>query len=148
MIKTLNGILIIAAAFFQACDKTSPGDNYDFSNSMPPYVTISNLTERTVYQDTTLNITFQMRTALQQNVTVTYTVTGAVNLPDQTVVINRDKTTAVAPVTIPPNTITTPGDTATATLTLLKAVTDGGKNLTIGQNNVASAQKVIITITQ
>lgn len=140
MKKILMAILILSACF-QACDKTSPGDNYEFSNALPPYVTISSLTPITVYQDTTLNVTFQMRTSLQQTVTITYNVAGAVNMPDQTVVINRDKTSAVAAVTIP-------GTTATATLTLVKAVTADGKSLTIGQNNVASAQNVTITITE
>ncbi len=148
MNKILIGILFLTAVFFQACNKTSPGDNYDFSNSLPPYVTISNLAGRTVYQDTTLNFTFQMRTSLQQAVTVTYEVTGAVNLTNQTVVINRDKATAVAAVTIPGNIITTPGTTATATLTLLKAVTADGKNLTIGQTNDPTTQRVDINITE
>lgn len=148
MIKILIGILIITAAFFQACDKISPGDNYDFSNSLPPYVTISSLAPKTVPQGDTLDFTFQMRTSLQQAVTVSYDVTGAVAVPAQTVVIDRDKTTAVVAIAIPPNTITTPGDTATATLTLLKAVTEDGKNLTIGQNNVASDQQVVINITE
>ena len=149
MKKILIPILILsAAACFQACDKTSPGDNYDFTNSLPPYVTISSLAPITVYQDTTVNITFQMRTSLQQPVTVTYDVTGAVNMPNQTAVINIDKTSAVAAVTIPGNIITTPGTTATATLTLVKAVTADGKNLTIGQNNVASSQMVTINITE
>jgi len=115
---------------------------------LPPYVTISNLAERTVYQDTTLNFTFQMRTSLQQPVTVTYEVTGALNMPNQTVVIDRDKTSAVAPVTIPGNIITTPGTTATATLKLLKAVTADGKSLTIGQNNDPGKQMVAINITE
>lgn len=148
MKRILITILILSAACFQACDKTSPGDNYEFSNALPPYVTISSLAPITVYQDTTLNFTFQVRTSLQQTVTVTYDIAGAVNMPNQTVVINRDKTTAVAAVTIPGNIITTPGITATATLTLVKAVTADGKSLTIGQNNVASAQNVTITITE
>lgn len=141
-------LLITASVLFQACDKTSPGDNFDFSNSLPPYVTISNLAERTVYQDTTLNFTFQMRTSLQQPVTVTYEVTGAVNLPNQIAVIDRDKTSAVATVTIPGNIITTPGATATATLKLLKAVTADGKSLTLGRDNDPGKQMVAINITE
>jgi uncharacterized protein YcfL len=146
--KKIFFFILITASVLQACDKTSPGNNYDFSNSLPPYVTISNLAERTVYQDTTLNFTFQMRTSLQQPVTVTYEVTGAINMPDQTVVIDRDKTSAVAPVTIPGNIITTPGTTVTATLKLLKAVTAAGKSLTIGRDNDPAKQMVAINITE
>lgn len=89
-----------------------------------------------------------MRTALQKAVTVTYSVAGDVSMPNQTVTIDRDKTSATATVSIPANIITTPGTTKTATLTLDKAVTADGTNLTIGQNNIASKQKVTIKITQ
>lgn len=148
MKKAIFAILLVTTASMVACEKDYPGDSYDLSNSLAPYVTLNSVAEKKVKQGATTNFTFQMRTALQQAVTVTYSVTGAINKPDQTVVIERDKTTAVAALAIPGNVVTTPGGTATATLTLVKAVTADGKNLTIGQSIPASKQKVTITISE
>jgi len=145
MKKIIFAILLLSVSRV-ACKKDYQGETYDFSNSVEPYVTLTSTAERKVKQDTTINFTFQMRTALQQTVTVTYSVTGAINKPDQTVIIDRDKTTAVAPLVIPGNLVTAPATTATATLTLVKAVTADGKNLSIGHSIPAANQKVVITI--
>lgn len=145
MKKLIFAILLLTFTL-TACKKDYQGDTYNFDNSLPPYVTLNSLTAITVTQGTPAAFTFQMRTALQQPVTVTYSIMGAVSLPDQTVVIDRDKLNTVATVNIPGNVVTSAGDTATATLTLDKAVAADGTNLTIGQNNAASAQKVTILI--
>ena len=89
-----------------------------------------------------------MRTALQQAVTVYYDVTGGgVNLTNQTIIIDRDKTSAVATVAIPNNVIVPPATSATATLTLVKATKADGVLLTIGSKNDPATQKVTINIT-
>ena len=146
--KKIFFAIILVALTVTGCKKDYQGDSYNFDNSLPPYVTLSSLAAKTVAQGKSTSFTFQMRTALQQVVTVSYSISGAVTMANQTVVIDRDKTTGVATVTIPANVITAPSTTATATLTLDKAVAADGTNLTIGQNNVASAQKVTIKITQ
>ena len=146
--KKIFFALFILAAVFQSCDKhTSLGDNYDLSNTLPPYVALSSTASKTVAQGASTSVTFQLRTALQQKVTVTYSVTGAVNLPNQTVVIDREKTSVVVPINIPANTIVAPATTATATLTLVKAVKEDGTELTIGSKNNPATQKVTINIT-
>ena len=124
----------------------SPGDNYEFSNTLPPYVALSSTSTKTVRQGNAATFTFQMRTAMQQAVTITYNVTGAVTLNNQTVVIERDKTSAVATVNIPNGVIVPPATTATATLTVVKAVTADGMQLTLGQKNNPASQKVTINI--
>lgn len=148
MKKIFLYIAVIALLSTQSCDKySSPGDEYDFSNSLPPYVALSSTAAKTVKQGTSTTVTFQLRTSLQQAATVTYDVTGGgVNLTNQTAVIDRDKTSVIATVNIPV-VIVAPATTATATLTLVKATTADGRLLTIGAKNNPATQKVTINIT-
>lgn len=148
----MKKILIILSLFtigLQACNKDEAAiAGLDFSNSLPPYVELASTASKTVKQGASVSVTFQMRTALQQAVTVTYNVTGDVNLANQTAIIDRNKLTSTATVNIPANVIAAPATTATATLTLAKAVAADGTILTIGQKNTPATQKVIINITQ
>lgn len=149
--KKLLILLLSATIFgFQSCDKDEAAtEGFDFSNTLPPYVELSSTAAKTVKQGASTTFTFVMRSALQQNVTVSYDVTGGgLNLTNQTVVIERNKLNAVVTVPIPANAIVAPATTASATLTLTKAVTASGAQLTIGQKNVPGAQKVTINITQ
>ena len=154
--------LLLPVVAFQSCKKEySPGDNYDFSNPLPPYVAFSSTANVNVALNangTTAGsaaIEFITRTALQQDITVTYSVTGALTLTNQTVVIPKNTTSttipAVAPSTTPtPHRITVPANTApgTAVVTLVSAKAADGTALTIGANNVAASQKKNIVITQ
>lgn len=133
---------------FQSCKKAySPGDNYDFSNSLPPYITIRT-TALTVKQGATATFAFTLRTALQQPVTVVYSVSGAITLVNQTATIARDAVTGNGSFVVPANTIVAPATTATATVTLVSATTADGTKLTIGANNIAADQKFTLNITQ
>lgn len=137
-----SGSLVLAS-----CDRAdAPGDNYDFSNNLPPYVTLSSTTAKTVHQGSSTTVTFQMRSGLQQAVTVYYDITGAVNMPGQTAVIDRDKLNVVATINIPANVIVPPATSATATLTVTKAVAADGTLLTLGQKNNPASQKVTLNI--
>jgi hypothetical protein len=148
MKKILIPILVFSV-YLQACSKhDSAGDNYDLSNTLPPYVALSSTASKTVAQGNSTTFTFQMRTAMQQPVTVYYDVTGGgVNLTNQTAIIDRDKISVVATVTIPNNVIVPPATSATATLTLVKATKMDGTLLTIGSKNNPATQKVTINIT-
>jgi hypothetical protein len=154
--------LILPVVAFQSCKKEiSPGDNYDFSNSLPPYAAFSSTANVNValaanrITPGSAAIEFVLRTALQKDVTITYSVSGALTLTNQTVVIPRNTTSTtippVAPSTTPtPHRITVPVNTppGTAVVTLVSAKAADGTALTIGANNVASAQKKNIVITQ
>lgn len=147
--KKLIYICLLMPLAFQSCKKEfSPGDNYDFSNSLPPYVAFRALTPITVKEGASASLPFGMRTSLQQTVTVTYSVTGAVNLANQMFVIPKEATSANGSVAIPAGTIVAPATTATATVTIVKAVKEDGTALTIGANNVASAQTITLNITK
>jgi hypothetical protein len=141
--------IFILAALVQSCAKhESLGDNYDLSNTLPPYVALSSTAAKTVKQGTSTTVTFQLRTAMQQKVTVYYDVIGGgVNLTNQSFVIDREKTSATATINIPGNVIIAPATTATAMLTLVKAVTENGTLLTIGSKNNPGTQKLTINIT-
>lgn len=147
--KKIFSAIFIVTIVFQSCDKhESRGDNYDLSNTLAPYVALSSTAPKTVKQGASTTVTFQLRTALQQKVTVYYDVTGGgVNLTNQTFVIDREKTSATATVTIPANVIVPPAASATATFKLVKAITEGGQMLTIGSKNNPETQKLTITIT-
>jgi len=144
--------LLLPLVGFQSCKKAySPGDNYDFSNPLPPYVAFKSTAAVSVKlkadHTTAGSATFGFltRTALQQAITVTYTITGgALAAANQTVVIPRDAvTSANVVIAVPAN--TAPG---TSTVTLNKAVAADGTVLTIGPDNVAANQTLKIVVTQ
>ena len=148
--KKLLLIYSIVALGFHACNKDDVATaGFDFSNTLPPYVELNSTDAKTVKQGASTTVTFQMRTAFQEAVTVNYDVTGGgVNLTNQAVVIDRNKTSAVATINIPAGIIVAPNTSATATLTLVKATTASGIQLTIGQKNVPATQKVVLNITK
>lgn len=147
--KKILAILSMSIICLQACNKDDLGTaGLDFSNSLPPYVELASTSAKTVKQGASTTVTFQMRTAFQQAVTVYYNITGDVNLTNQTAVIDRNKLTTVATINIPANVIVSPNTPATATLTLVKATTADGTALTIGQKNTPANQKITINITQ
>lgn len=135
--------------FLQACIKDDVGmEKIDLSNTLPPYVELSSTAAKTVKQGASTTVTFQMRTGLQQKVTIHYDVTGAVNMPGQTLVLDKEKTTGTVTINIPANVITPPATSATATLTLKRAVKEDGTELTIGSKNTPATQKVTLNIVQ
>jgi hypothetical protein len=150
IMKKIFFAIFILTAILQSCDKhTSLGDNYDLTNTLTPYVALSSTSAKTVKQGASTTVTFQMRTAMQQKVTVYYDVTGGgVNLTNQTLVFDREKTSVTATINIPANTIVPPATSAAATLKLVKAVTESGEMLTIGSKNNPETQKLTINITQ
>ena len=139
--------LLMPLVAFQSCKKEiSPGDNYDFSNSLPAYITIRT-TPLTVKQGNTATFAFTLRTAFQQPVTIVYSVSGAITLANQTATIARDVVTGNGSFVVPANTIVAPATTATATVTLVSATLADGTKLTIGADNVAANQKFTLNIT-
>lgn len=140
--------LLSSLLLFAACNKKDAGTaGLDFSNTVPPYVELTSTATKTVKQGSSVSIAFQMRQALQQKVTVYYDVTGGgVNLTNQTVTFDKEKTSATASVAIPANVIVPPATSATATFTVKKAVKEDGTELTLGSKNTPATQKLTINI--
>ncbi|WP_316735731.1 hypothetical protein [Pedobacter aquatilis] len=147
MKKLLILASMVGLVLLQSCEKKGPGDNYDFTNSLAPYVSLSSTAAKAIKQGSSGTFTFLVKTSLQQAVTVTYNVSGAVTLTNQTVTIAKDALTGTANVAIPAGTIVAPATTAVATLSLVKAVKEDGTVLTLGATNNSATQKVTINIT-
>lgn len=147
MKKILFPILFLAVAFV-GCDKDEAATaGIIMDNVLPPYVELTSTSAKTVKEGASTTVAFRLRTAIQENVVVTYNITGALNMPNQTITIPRDALTASATINVPAGTIVAPATTATATLTFVKAVTASGRELGVGQKGPAN-QKVTINITQ
>ncbi|MEP7259247.1 MAG: hypothetical protein ABI687_12680 [Flavitalea sp.] len=144
--KNIFILLICSTIGFQACDKDGPGDSYDLSNPIAPYVALSSTADIEVVQGDDAKVIFSVRTAFQQKVTIYYHVTGAIDLADQSVTLERNKTSVSVFIPTPGDIITTPGTTEEAVVTLTKATTESGKDLTIGQLNNPEMQHVSIVI--
>lgn len=148
--------MLLPVVAFQSCKKEfSPGDNYGVTDPLPPYAALGSTAALDVELDPDMltpgsaDFTFILRTALQQDVTVTYSVTGAITLTNQTAVIAKNTTSVEVSIPVaagfPVDPVT---KTATATVTLTKAVAADGMVLALGANNVAANQKKNIVITQ
>ncbi|RZA00538.1 MAG: hypothetical protein EOP47_13695 [Sphingobacteriaceae bacterium] len=134
--------ITLTSVMFQACDKNSLGDAYEnVPNPLPPYVALTSTAGIETSAGETFDVTFVVRTALQQKVTITYGVTGALTLANQTIELPRNALTVKATIAVPEG--TADGD---AVLTLIKATKADGGAMTIGPKNNAATQKVNITI--
>lgn len=141
-------LFVFLLGVLAACNKKDAATKgIDLSNTISPYVELTSTAAKTVKQGKSVNVSFQMRTGLQQKVTVYYDVTGGgVNLAGQTVVFDREKTTVTASIAIPANVLVPPATSATATLTVKKAVTENGTELTLGSRNTPASQKLTLNI--
>jgi uncharacterized protein YcfL len=147
MKKILLFLFASSLVLLQACDKDDPAlKDVDLSNTIQPYLEFNSTEDRTVKQGTQASLTVQMRTGLQQPVTVHYDVTGAVNLPNQTLVLEKEKTSGAIIVSIPANVVVPPATSATAVVTLKRAVRQDGTELTLGSKNMPGTQKVTLLI--
>ncbi|HZH37745.1 MAG TPA: hypothetical protein VEX65_10730 [Flavisolibacter sp.] len=145
--KKLLFFFSLSACLLQGCIKEDVGMNtIDLSNTLQPYVELTSTAAKTVKQGAATTVAFRMRTGLQQKVTVHYDVTGAVNLPNQTLVLDKEALTGTATINVPANVIVAPATSATATVTLRKAVKEDGTELTIGAKNTPATQKVTLNI--
>jgi uncharacterized protein YcfL len=145
--KKLLFFFSLSICLLQACIKEDVGMNtIDLGNTLQPYVELTSTAAKTVKQGTATTVAFRMRTGLQQKVTVHYDVTGAVNLPNQTLVLDKEALTGTATINVPTNVIVAPATSATATVTLRKAVKEDGTELTIGAKNTPATQTVTLNI--
>lgn len=129
---------IMTAFFLQSCKKKGPGDNYDFSNSLPPYVEISTKTSSTVVEGTSLAVAVRLKTAVQEPVLVNYTVSGAFSTTG-TITIPRGTLTASVTLAIP-STLVPVGSPSVGASFAITGATKGSTNLTIGALGVNSKE--------
>lgn len=126
-----------------SCKKDYKGDTYDFSDSKAAYVEFSSKDSATVVQGTTFTTVVQMRTALTENVTVNYTITGTTATISGSFIILRNTVKVTGSITLPAG-IVAPGTVVLAQLKLVSAF-KGTEPLRIGFNG-ASTEVIALTI--
>jgi hypothetical protein len=133
-------IALVTGMAFQSCKKASPGDNFDFSNSLPPYVTLTSKSITVASSAASGNVNINVRDVLQQNVTITYNLSGIVTATNQTVVLPKETLSVNVAVNRPTSGTTT----GTVNLTIVSAIRADGTPMTIGQDNVAANQVAVV----
>ena len=132
--------LIIFFSFFMlvitGCEKESSGDNVLQGTFVPPYADVSTLVGKIdpPTKDSAVNFQFSIRSAVNkkdEKVTISYNVSGAVTLNNQTVVIDRNSLETEVPITIPGKLIVPPA-TGSVVITITKAVFANGNMLRLG----------------
>lgn len=144
-------IILLSAAvalIIVSCGKKGLGNDIDFTNTLNPYVALRNTDTVEAAEGDSVSVSVGMRTAFQRNVTVYYNVSAPVNLTDQTITIPRNTTRSAGKFGIPEGVLTGSSDTADATVSLTKAVTDDGEVLTLGRYNDSTSQVFDVRITR
>ncbi|SFC47955.1 hypothetical protein SAMN05421747_11240 [Parapedobacter composti] len=130
-----------------ACEEESLGDNFNFDQKVAAYVAFNSTAAVNVKEGEDVTFSFEVRTAMQQDITITYVVSGDFDIDEQSVVLPRNSMSVSTTLSIPEGTIVEPATTATATVSLLKAVTSDGRELSIGRLNDPETQKKVLNIT-
>ena len=145
MMKYISLSLLVLIVAFTACKKEYQEDTHNFYNTLPPYVELKSKTTINTKEDSTIRITVQMRTALQEPVDVNYTITGSVNRQG-TIRINRNTLESTVTVPVPVGTIPLTQTTGTAEvrLTTAKTVTSNSP-LTVGRTGTEK-EKISVNI--
>ncbi|MBE8719455.1 hypothetical protein [Sphingobacterium pedocola] len=146
MKKVLIYLCLMPLLVLVACDKEGLGDNYNFDNKVAPYVAFSSTAAVDAKEGATVVVPLTVRTAIQEELTITLSLSGAINR-EQTVVLPRGVLTVNSSITIPAGTIVSPATSATVTVALTKAVSSGGTEFTIGRLANPETQKKVLNIT-
>jgi len=139
-------ILAIIAIAFTACDKESSGTEFEFSNSLPPYVTLTDSYEEDtveVVPGDEIPVTFTVRTGLSKAVTITYNVTGGFQLANQTVELDKYTLSTESVVTVPSTGL---NDGDIAEINLVSAAKSDGSALTVGRYNDPALEKIVLRV--
>lgn len=127
------------------CKKSYVGDTYDFTNTTSTYVEFASKMDITAMQGSVINVTAQMKTALTEDVTVSYTITPTGGSPiTGTAIILRNTVKTVVSITLPSG-IVAAGSTIMAQL-ILTGAKRGTEVLRIG-SIVPTSEVINITIT-
>ncbi len=141
-----NLIYIVALSMVTmlgACGKEELGREFDFSDSLPPYLIINKTPIRVVAGESA-SVRFTMRYGLSQPVTVTYNVSGAVQLTNQTAVFEKFVLNKDIEIAIPEDAEVA----STAVVTLVDAVKEDGTKLTLGRYGDVSTERANIIVVE
>jgi hypothetical protein len=133
-------IAFFASMMFVACDDT-PEAVADFSATTPVYVELSSKAVLAAKQGTTVAVPIRLREGQQQDVIVSYDVTGAFTTSG-TATIARNSLTGSISIAIPANVVPILSTTADAVVTL-KSATMAGQSLRVGYLDPAAEKRTI-----
>lgn len=128
--NSLTYILVVLAAFCLGCEKFED-DTVDFSNRYPAYVDFAANTALTAAEGKAATFQVNIRPIQYQDVTVNYTVTGAVNTTGQAVIPSG---TSNVRFTVPAPANNGTADGARAAVVKLTGVTEGYALGRVGRN--------------
>ena len=136
--------MIVIGLAVGGCKKSYPGDTYDFTNSKAAYVEFPAPKKAIVAtQGSTLSVVVQMRTALTEDVSANYSITGTTAVIAGTIVIPRNTVKATGSIVLPTG-IVAAGSTVKAQLKLVSA-NKGADILRVGFND-PSTEVIALTI--
>jgi hypothetical protein len=141
-------ILAIIAIALTACDKESSGTEFEFSNMLPPYVTVTDGDPEPdtlkVVPGEESAIVFSVRMGLSKSVKVTYNIAGFIQQSNQTVDIDKYTLTAEVPFTVADN----QAIGSLAEVTTVSAARSDGVALTVGRYNDPKYEKLVIQVVE
>lgn len=129
-----------------SCEKDYPGDSYDFSASVAPFVELAAKTTATVKQGANHTSVVQIRTAFQEDLTVGYQITGDYTASG-TVVLPRNSRTVNLVIAIPAGLVVDPAVSISSVLKIVSATRASGEPVIIGRLG-ADLEKRNLTITK
>jgi hypothetical protein len=142
--KYLLTLLLISGILLGSCKKYEE-EKPDFSKSQPPYVTLKSTAAKTVKQGAALKFNVLVRTALQEDVTVSYDISGGFTKTG-TFIVPRNTTDAPISIDIPAGTVPSGGVSLSGTFKILSATRPGG-SLTVGRIDPAK-EKFTVKVTE
>ena len=142
--KNIALILIaVVGLTLGSCNKSYPGDTYDFTNTTAQFVEFAPKDDITANQGSSFIATVRMRTALTEDVTVKYQITGTSATITGNIVIVRNTVKTAASIMLPSG-IVAPGSMVQAQLMLVSAA-KGTSTLKVGANG-AAGEVIAVTI--
>lgn len=147
MKNILIAFTLLLSITIVSCDKENSGDNYLKGTFVAPYLAFdANQIEATQGANSVVPLT--IATAFQQDLTVTYSISGAFTKGNTTITIPRNELGAEIEVVVPPNLITIPGDTVYANVTLISGVLKDGTILRVGKQGDTANETAVIAISE
>jgi hypothetical protein len=137
IINILGRYILLSLIVLSGCKKFEE-EKFDFaSTSLPPYLELKSKTAKTVTEGGNLSLTVQVRTALAEEVTVAYEITGGFTMSG-TMKLPANAVEATASVLIPTGTVVSPAVTVSGVLTIKSATAASGLKLSVGRLSTSS----------
>ncbi len=143
-IYKLLSIVLFSAVLFSGCKKYDE-QNFEFSPAVSPYVALKTYASKTVTQGNSFTFIVLVRTAFQEPVTITYAISGGLNLTG-TFILPRNTLEGTVTVAIPAGSVPMGSSSVSGTLNLKTASKPSGP-ISVGRIS-PDTEKFYVTVTQ